>query len=233
MEAMPYRDDVTSWDLKRRVPVRCSESAAHASSSFAVTSDWRGGLPTLYGAGVTLRELRRSDASSLFNLLTTEEVSRFISPPPTTLEGFERFIDWARLQRAAGAYVCFAVVPAGCDVAVGLFQIRGYERGFSTAEWGFAIGTPYWGTGLFARGAELVLDFAFTTLGVHRLEARAAVQNGRGNGALRKLGAVKEAILRRSLLCRGRRLDQALWSVLADEWRSRDGRVGPASYFVH
>jgi RimJ/RimL family protein N-acetyltransferase len=37
-----------------------------------------------------LREMRASDAAPLFALLTTEEVSRFISPPPSTVEGFER-----------------------------------------------------------------------------------------------------------------------------------------------
>ena len=37
-----------------------------------------------------------------------------------------------------------------------------------------------------------MLDFAFETVGVHRLEARSAVANGRGNGALRKMGAVQE-----------------------------------------
>ena len=48
----------------------------------------------------SLRELRASDAASLFALLTTEEVSRFISPPPSTVEGFERFIAWTLRQRA-------------------------------------------------------------------------------------------------------------------------------------
>ncbi len=42
----------------------------------------------------------------------TVEVSRFISPPPTTVEGFERFILWAQRERQAGNYACFAVVPA-------------------------------------------------------------------------------------------------------------------------
>ncbi|MDE3153994.1 MAG: GNAT family N-acetyltransferase, partial [Acidobacteriota bacterium] len=54
----------------------------------------------------------------------------------------------------------------------------------------------------------------------HRLEARAAVRNGRGNGALRKLGAVQEGVLRRSFLRHGEYLDQVLWTILADEWRA-------------
>ena len=60
-------------------------------------------LPVLQGMGITLRELRVSDAKSLLALLTTEEVTRFISPPPTTVEGFERFISWAVREREAGA----------------------------------------------------------------------------------------------------------------------------------
>ena len=152
-------------------------------------------------------------------MLTTEEVSRFISPPPTTVEGFERFITWARAERAAGRYACFAVVPHGMTTAIGLFQVRQLEPGFATAEWGFALGSEYWGTGMFIDGARMVVDFAVETLGVRRLEARAAVANGRGNGALRKLGAVQEGVLRRSFLKNGLHLDQMLWSILNEEWR--------------
>ena len=93
------------------------------------------------------------------------------------------------------------------------------ERGFGTAEWGFAIGSPFWGTGVFQDSAELVLEFAFGTLGVHRLEARAAVLNSRGIGALRKIGAVKEGVLRKSLERNGEFLDQALYAVLDIDWR--------------
>ena len=55
-------------------------------------------------------------------------------------------------------------------------------------------------------------------LGTHRLEARVALENERGNGALRKLGAMKEGVLRRSFLRHGEQLDQALWTILRDEW---------------
>ena len=189
-----------------------------ATTTEIVSSDWKHGLPVLQAKGVTLRELRVSDAAALLTLLTTEEVTRFISPPPTTIEGFERFIQWAQRERAAGRYVCFAVVPDGYDTAVGLFQVRQLDPSFGTAEWGFAIGSAFWGSGLFVSGAELVVDFAFDVIGVHRLEARAAVSNGRGNGALRKIGAVQEGILRKSFLRGGKYLDQSLWAILEQDW---------------
>ena len=184
-----------------------------------VAGDWRQSVPVLAGRSITLRELRLSDAPTLLSMLTSEEVARFISPPPSTIAGYERFIAWAQQERAAGNYVCFGIVPEGMDSAVGLFQIHQVEPGFATAEWGFALGSPYWGRGLFIEGARLVLEFAFDVLGVHRLEARAAVQNGRANGALRKVGAIQEGILRRSLLRGGQYLDQVLWAIIDSDRR--------------
>ena len=185
----------------------------------AVTStDWKQVLPVLTGTTVALRELRLSDAPALLAMLSTEEVARFISPPPSTVDGFERFIAWTHRERAAGRYICFAVIPHGLDSAVGIFQVRELERGFAIAEWGFAIGSAFWGTGIFAEAARLTVHFAFETVGVHRLEARAAVANGRGNGALAKVGAVKEAVLRKSFLRNGEYLDQSLWSIVKEEW---------------
>ena len=74
--------------------------------------------------------------------------------------------------------------------------------------------------------AELnVVDFVFDIVGTHRLEARAAVANGRGNGALKKLGAVQEGVLRKSLFRHGLYLDQILWAILEEDWRlARSGR---------
>jgi ribosomal-protein-alanine N-acetyltransferase len=195
-----------------------AQTTAIASPVTTTSSDWQQGLPVLTSAHVTLRELRLEDAASLLAMVSTEEVSRFISPPPTTVEGFERFIEWAIRERENGNYACFAVVPAGMSTAVGLFQLRALEAGFATAEWGFAIGSGFWGTGLFVEGARLVLDFAFGTVGVHRLEARASLANGRGNGALRKIGALQEGVLRRSFFRGGTYHDQVLWAILAEDW---------------
>jgi len=207
MESMPYQSHL---DVAR--PLSAKQAPA------TVINDWRSGLRVLTGNTVTLREMRADDAPALFAALTSEQVARFISPPPATIEGFGRFINWAIRQRQAGQYVCFAIVPQGSDTAIGIFQVRSLGPAFGTAEWGFAIASEFWGSGVFLDGAKLVIDFAFRTLGVHRLEARAAVKNGRGNGALRKLGAVQEGVLRRSFLKNGQYLDQLLWTILEDEW---------------
>jgi RimJ/RimL family protein N-acetyltransferase len=218
MEKMPFKDAQTVVDVN---------AVINAAQHMTTESDWRRALPVLTGKKVTLRELRLSDAPSLLAMLATEEVARFISPPPTTVDGFERFIAWTHRERAAGNYVCFGVVPEGMDAAIGIFQVRQLEPGFATSEWGFAIGSAFWGTGVFVECANMVVDFAFDVIGTHRLEARAAVANGRGNGALRKIGAMQEGILRKSFLRNGEYLDQTLWTILDEDWRRGKSVWGP------
>lgn len=208
----------------------CSSRTKAQVSAVVTESDWRTSLPVLHARSVTLRELRLSDAPSLCALLSADEVARFISPPPTTVEGFERFIVWAHRERAAGGYVCFAVVPSGLQHAIGVFQVRQLGGSFLVSEWGFALGSAFWGTGVFTQAAKEVLAFAFGTLGAHRMEARSSVTNGRGNGALGKLGATREAVLRRSFLRNGVYHDQVLWSIVADEWWEWMNARPPASH---
>jgi len=185
----------------------------------SICPDWQRELPVLRGVGVELRELRRSDAASLYSLLTTDDVARFITTPPSSVEGFERFVEYAHRRRSQGEFACFAVVPEGLDTAVGIFQVRALDADFSTAEWGFALGSPFWGRGLFSEGARLVMDFAFEEIGVNRLEARAMAENDRANGALRKVGAYKEAVLRQSMVKNGYLHDEHLWAIVETDWR--------------
>src|SRR5919109_3736403 len=126
-------------------------------------------FPALVGAGVTLRELRPSDAVVLFALLTEDQVVQFISPPPSSPDGFVAFINWSIAERQAGRHFSFGVIPHGLTEPIGVFQLRIIDRASNVAEWGFVLAYQFWGTGLFPEAARLMLEFAFDTVGVHRL----------------------------------------------------------------
>jgi len=192
---------------------------------------WRDALPVLASGHVTLRELRQDDGPVLLAELAEPDVSRFIPPPPDSIAGIERFIDWTWRERAAGRLACFAVC-APADRAIGIVQLRCAGEGCATAEWGVVLGASHWGTGVYVHAAALLIDFAFDAIGVHRLEARAHVANVRGLRALQKVGAIREGVLREAAMVNGRYHDQALYSILADEWRAarasaRTGGDGP------
>jgi ribosomal-protein-alanine N-acetyltransferase len=214
-----------------------SGRAAPAISS--ALDGWRESLPVLSSGELVLREVQTSDAASLVMLMNESAIARFISAPPSTVEGFERFIAASQRLRAAGEGACFAVTLRNFDSAVGLFQLRltspseadarQIGGAANPAEWGFALGTAFWGTGLFPRCAALVLQFAFEQVRVHRLEARCALKNGRGGKALVKVGAVPEGILRRAFTRGEEQLDQVLYAILEQDWRACRDRANAAS----
>lgn len=180
--------------------------------------DWRVEAPALSGRLVSLREVQPMDAPVLVDLLSAPEVSRFLSTPPETTPDFQRYVTWAVGERQAGHYLAFAIVPHEAQHPVGMAYLREIEPRFATAEWGFALGMRYWGSGYFMDAARQLIGFAFGTVGVHRLEARAAVQNARCNNALQKIGAVREAVLRRAFFRNGEYLDQVLWTIVDEDW---------------
>ncbi len=186
-------------------PIYFQAAPAVSRIRTTIDGDWAKQLPVLAGRRLTMRELLPSDAGSLLSMLSAAEVAKFISPPPTTLQGFQKFVRWTISERQAGRQFTFGIVPEGCDHAVGIVQVR---------------------SGLFLAGACMTLDFAFECASIHRLEARAAVENARGNGVLRKLGAVQEGRLRRSLLKDGRYLDQFMWSIVENDWMRARGICG-------
>jgi ribosomal-protein-alanine N-acetyltransferase len=181
---------------------------------------WQDEVPRLSGSLVELREVTPTDASVLFELLSDPAVSEHLSAPPPSAIAFAGFVRWAITQRHGGNSLTFGIVPHGLESAVGIVQLRALEPTWTVAEWGFALASAFWGTGVFGEAAELAVRFAFDDMQVDRLEARAAVVNGRANGALNKMGASAEVTLTRSF----KRLDgtydeQLLWSLRADDWR--------------
>jgi [ribosomal protein S5]-alanine N-acetyltransferase len=192
--------------------------SAAPHSTHATPIDWCRALPILDTGRSVLREPRLSDAASLAEMLGNDDVARFMSRPPSTSSGFERFIAWVQNERQSGRSFCYGIVPPGRDHAVGVIQVRRLEPGFGNAEWGFALGPPFWGAGIFMPSAIAVADFVFRHAGARRLEARATVENGRGNGVLRKAGAMPEGLLRRSLSIHQGQVDQILWAMMGEEW---------------
>lgn len=191
-------------------------AALEVATNDRMHSDWRSGLPVLTGELVTLRELRNSDARSLYAALSRPEVARYTWPPPPSVEAFERFIEWAWAERGTGKYICYGIVPRCRDEAVGVFELRQLQPGFFRGELGFVMDPDAWGTGIFEEGARLLLEFAFDIVKVHRIEARVAVTNARGGAALKKIGARQEGVLRAAFVSDGHYVDQSLWAILAD-----------------
>ena len=111
--------------------------------------------------------------------------------------------------------------------AVGILQIR-FDKTTSDAEWGFILSTHFWSTGVFADSANALMEFAFTSMNVKRIEARIALKNKRAQAAVQKLGARFESTITEPSPQGIPRDPEAVWIVGEDDWRAHTRRISAA-----
>jgi RimJ/RimL family protein N-acetyltransferase len=187
-------------------------------SPIAAISPWRNELPPLTGRVVLLREPVTQDLGPLVDLLSLGDATRFGLEEPVSEVEVQELIERFARERASGLAFTYVITLATARTIVGLVQVRQLDPSFEAAEWECTIAPSSRGSGIFLETARLVGSFVFGTIGTHRLEARVLQHNGRANGALRKLGAVEEGVLRRSVRRSGEYFDQVLWSLLKEDW---------------
>ncbi|MET9622885.1 MULTISPECIES: GNAT family protein [unclassified Streptomyces] len=105
-------------------------------------------------------------------------------------------------------------------VLVGAVILRTLDVTQGLAEAGCWLEPAAVGRGLVTRAARVLLDWAFDSRGVHRVEWVVSAGNAPSIAVARRLGMTKDAVLRESHLYRGRRHDEEVWSVLAPHWRA-------------
>lgn len=190
-----------------------------AATTDAVRTNWREALPTLSNGVVTLREPVVADALALLTALPDDALAQIVpDPPAASVAGIALLIEQLQAGRRAGTTACWVLVPADTGVPVGIVGVRSMDHTCSMVE-GFAVtAEEFRGTPLFQTAGRLVLGCLFGPMGVHRAEFRIDVRNGRANGALRKLGATQEGLLRRARAADGEFHDQVLWAIVATDW---------------
>lgn len=181
---------------------------------------WTDQAPRLQGDLTTLRELTASDVYPLYTLFSDPAVTAYMAPPPPTLAKFAGFVEWSHQQRVQGKGLCFGIVPPNMNAAVGILQVR-LDPTLSGAEWGFVLSTHFWSTGVFSDAANALVEFAFTRMGVERLEARIALRNRRAHAAVQKLGARFETTRAVASPQGIPRDPESVWSLREPDWRNR------------
>jgi RimJ/RimL family protein N-acetyltransferase len=178
-------------------------------------------LPLLAGPRVLLREPRAADAERLFAYTSDPEVTRFLAfDPPRSVTESARFIERAEAFRVHDVEYVFTIADRLTDDPLGITALRHIDPVMGTAQIGTWVRRSSWGAGVNREAKGLLLGYAFGPLGLHRIEARIALENGRSRNAFVKLGARFEGTLRQSFRKNGVVLDQALYAILAPEWQA-------------
>jgi RimJ/RimL family protein N-acetyltransferase len=129
-------------------------------------------------------------------------------------DGFDAAIDLYRSSSRNRTFVLF-----DGDELAGMSSYLGIDQGRQVLEIGGTYYRPkFRGTGFNRRVKDMMLKRAFDC-GIRRVEFRVDRRNARSQAAMKKLGAVREGMLRADRITwTGRIRDTVLFAILRDEW---------------
>lgn len=182
--------------------------------------------PTLSGEAVILRPFTEADIAAMGPILADPEVQILTGSVATRAEAErasatldERTLAWYRSRADQGDRLDLAIVDAASGACVGEAVLNDVDAEQRSCNFRILIGPAGRGRGLGTEATRLILDHAFATTELHRIELEVYSFNPRARRAYEKAGFVAEGVRRDALLFDGEWINAEVMSVLRSDPR--------------
>ena len=175
--------------------------------------------PTLRTARLRLRPFAEVDADVLWELHSDAHVLRYWDGPPwTERERAGRFIATCRELAVEGSGARPAIERLSDGAFLGWCGLTRWNPVHRSASLGYCLGAAAWGHGYATEAAGGLLQWAFDTLDLNRVQAEADTRNAASARVLEKLGFLREGTLREDCVVNGDVSDSWVYGLLRREW---------------
>ncbi len=125
-----------------------------------------------------------------------------------------------------GKTILFATEVKASAALAGHVVLTIQEKDPKQAEIGFTFAQEFQGFGLAREASELVMEYAFGKLDLHRVFAITDCENQSSIKLLQRLGMRREGHFIQNIWFKGHWGDEYMFAILQEEWRaSRDSKV--------
>jgi ribosomal-protein-alanine N-acetyltransferase len=185
--------------------------------------------PTLSTARLRLRPFASFDAAALFALQSNAYVLRYWDAPPWSEPSrAERFIATCQQISAEGSGARLAIDrvsdrsddPDGDHAFIGWCSLTRWNPDHRSASLGYCLDDAAWGQGYATEAARGVLQWAFDTLDLNRVQAETDTRNTASARVLEKLGFIREGTLREDCVVNGDVSDSWVYGLIRRDWRA-------------
>jgi len=173
-------------------------------------------------ARLQLRKMTKEDTELYHKWRNDVEVMHSTSPALDVypIKATEDFVEYAILKSDTSKG--YMMVDKQKDKAIGIVSLIHIDHKNRNAECIIDIGEKaYWGKGYGAEGMELLLDYAFLELNLHRISLRVFSFNERAIHLYKKLGFELEGKSREALFRDGKWYDMIHMGILQKEYVER------------
>ncbi|QSB04616.1 GNAT family N-acetyltransferase [Natronoglycomyces albus] len=175
--------------------------------------------PTLDTERLLLRPFTDTDADDLFALQSDADVVRYWdSPPWTDRVSTVRFLASCEKMAADGSGARVVIERKSDQAFVGWCTFNSWNPTFRSASLGYCLARTAWGHGYATEAARVLLQWAFDTLDLNRVQAEADTRNVASARVLEKLGFLHEGTLREDCIVNGDVSDSWVYGLLRRDW---------------
>ena len=176
----------------------------------------------LKGKSVLLRPVKKSDISYFLKWFNDPEVIQYLGMYlPMTEMAEEKYIEELGTIRArSDAAFVIEVIEGASTKPIGNCGLHRINAKDHNAIFGIAIGEKdYWSKGYGTEAAQLLINYGFQQLNLHRISSSAWAFNERSIKLHKKVGFREEGRLRQAVFKNGQYHDQVEFGILREEWR--------------
>jgi len=175
--------------------------------------------------GVNLRELDQDDVPAYFHLVQSNRAHlsrwlQWVAYVNTTDDCAVAIREFQGLKEACESLTLGIWAD---ESLAGVVCLQGVDRTNDRAALAYWLGVDFLGRGMMAASCAALLEHAFATLHLHRIELSAAVENVASWRLAERLGFRLEGTQRESERLHGEYLDHRLYGLLVYEWESMKG----------
>jgi RimJ/RimL family protein N-acetyltransferase len=176
--------------------------------------------PTLDAPRLRLRAVADGDADALFAMHSDAHVLRYWDAPPWGDRArAARFIAGCRQLAADGSGVRVAVELAADGGFLGWCGLSRWNPDHRSAAMGYCFHAGAWGRGYATEAARALLQWAFETSDLNRVQAETDTRNAASARVLEKLGFRREGTLREDCVVNGEVSDSWVYGLLRRDWQ--------------
>ncbi|WP_235950304.1 GNAT family N-acetyltransferase [Phycicoccus flavus] len=171
--------------------------------------------PTLETDRLRLRPFADDDTDDLYALMSDREVLRYWDAPPwTDPDRAARFVQGCRDMEREDLGTRLAVTARADGTFLGWCGLTDWDPGFRSAGVTYCLARDAWGHGYGTEATGALLDWAYATLPLNRVQTEVDTRNPASARVLEKLGFVREGTLREDCVVDGEVSDSWVYGLL-------------------
>jgi ribosomal-protein-alanine N-acetyltransferase len=177
-------------------------------------------FPDLESERFYLRQLTDSDVDFIYGHFSNASVTEYLmdEPPLSEISEAKAIIDFYRNPESK-THNRWGIVTKSSHQLIGTIGYHKWVKKYQRAEIGFDLKPEYWGQGVMAEAARVVIRFGFEAMNLNRIDGLVYVENARCLKLMQRLGFKIEGKLRDYFSLNGRFYDHFLLSLLKREWK--------------